>query len=127
MKWAFEKLAEGQYSVADVWRMARERGLKNKISSFRDAIKNVGYCGKISVPANKYESAYLVQGQHEPLISEVLFYKVQDVLAGRKKKRSTSSIIKKVSVEELPLRGFLNCTKCSRSITGSASKGSAKI
>jgi site-specific DNA recombinase len=33
MKWAFEKQAEGQYSVADVWRMARERGLKNKISS----------------------------------------------------------------------------------------------
>jgi site-specific DNA recombinase len=77
------------------------------------------------MPANKYESAYLVQGQHEPLISEVLFYKVQDVLAGRKK-RSTSSIIKKVSAEELPLRGFLNCTKCTRSMTGSASKGYVK-
>ena len=125
MKWAFEKLAEGQYSIAEIWRMARERGLKNKISSFRDAIKNVGYCGKISVPANKYESAYLVQGQHEPLISEVLFYKVQDILSGRKK-ASIPSITKKVLIEELPLRGFLNCTKCSRSITGSASKGNAK-
>jgi site-specific DNA recombinase len=33
MKCAFEKLAEGRYSVAEVWRMARERGLNNKISS----------------------------------------------------------------------------------------------
>ncbi len=41
--------------------------------------------GKIRVPAYKDEPEELVQGQHEALISEEVFYKVQDVLDGKKK------------------------------------------
>ena len=61
----------------------------------------------------------MVQGQHEPLISEALFYAVQDVLDGRKK-----IVRPKIAVDDnLPLRGFLICPNCGRMLTGSASKG----
>lgn len=77
------------------------------------------YCGKIFIPKFKDEESCFVAGQHEPLISELLFYEVQDVLNGRKKVQRT-----KLAVDDmLPLRGFLICPKCGKILTGSASKG----
>ncbi|WP_233602905.1 hypothetical protein [Pedobacter sp. KBW06] len=52
MKWAFEQISQGTYSVAEIWKMAKQRGLTNGVTSFRDALKNIGYCGKIKVPSN---------------------------------------------------------------------------
>lgn len=77
------------------------------------------YCGKIRVPAFKDESARLVDGLHEPLISEAQFYKIQDILDGRKKEYGLPIATPK----DLPLRNFLKCPKCPRMLTGSASKG----
>lgn len=54
------------------------------------------------------------KGQHKALISEALFYDVQDVLDGRKRGQYRLT---------LPLRGFLTCPKCGKILTGSASKG----
>nr|WP_084407113.1 recombinase family protein [Pedobacter panaciterrae] len=125
IKWAFQKIAEDIYTVSDIWKMAKQRGLKSSLTSFRDAIKNIGYCGKVLIPANKDEDSRIVQGQHDAIISEALFYKVQEVLAERKNKSKTSSI-KAVSKDELPLRGFMICPRCNHVLTGSASKGSKK-
>jgi hypothetical protein len=62
-----------------------------------------------------------VQGQHESIISESLFYEVQDVLEGRKRNvRRGTKIVTDVA---LALRGFLICPHCGRMLTGSASKG----
>jgi hypothetical protein len=49
------------------------------------AIKNPVYCGKIFVHKYKDEVTRVVAGKHEGIISEDLFYKVQDVLDGRGK------------------------------------------
>jgi hypothetical protein len=38
-----------------------------------------------SIRPHKDEEAHTVKAQHEPLISESLFYQVQDVLDGRKR------------------------------------------
>ena len=77
------------------------------------------YCGKIFVPPFKEEEGYFVIGQHEPLISEKMFYDVQAVLDGR-----TRVVKPKImSMDNLPLRGFLKCPNCNRMLTGSASKG----
>ncbi len=78
------------------------------------------YMGKIIVPSYKDEEEIIVQGQHEPLISENLFCDVQDVLAGRKRKNVLSGGTIK---EELELRGYLKCRICGGNLTGSASKG----
>ena len=101
--------------------MAKREGLSCSVNSFWRAIRNVGYCGKVIIPAYKNEETYLVKGLHEAIISESLFYDVQDVLTGRNKEIAISGVTV-VSQDNLPLRGFLNCSKCSRVLTGSASK-----
>jgi site-specific DNA recombinase len=119
MIWAFERIAENIYATENIWDMARKRGLKCAKNSFWDAIRNPCYCGKVIVPKFKEEEMFLAQGLHQPLISENLFFDVQDVLTGRKKELA----VRAGCPEELPLRGFLYCPVCSRILTGSASKG----
>ena len=82
-------------------------------------IRNPIYCGKIFIPAYKNEEAHFVKSVHQPLISEDLFNSVQDILNGKKIDRSDTNKHR----EELPLRGFLACSKCGGRLTGSASKG----
>ena len=79
-------------------------------------------CGKIQIPAYKDEEFSIVQGLHEPLISEALFQKVQDVLSGKKKLAYSVS-----SRNEFPLRGFLTCPRCNKNLTGSGSRGGSGI
>jgi len=123
MKWAFEQIAEGTLATEHVWMKAREMGLKCSRSSFWDYIRNPGYCGKIRVPQFKDEEEQLVEGQHEPLISERLFYQVQDMLEDRKRQFKNKKGTKAVSPRSLALRGFLICPKCDNLLSGSASRG----
>lgn len=88
-------------------------------STFFDMLRNPFYMGKIRVPAYKDEPEELVQGQHEALISEDVFYKVQDVLDG--KKRSKPKLDKAVN-PDLFLRRFIVCPKCGHAFTGSPSR-----
>ena len=119
MRWAFNELASGKFNTEQIWKMAQEKGLKCSKNNFWVAIRNPVYCGIICVPKYKDEESSMVQGQHEPIISEALFYAVQDVLDGRKKVMRP-----KMAVDDnLPLRGFLICPNCGRMLTGSASKG----
>jgi site-specific DNA recombinase len=120
LKWVFERLAEGSYSAEQVWKSMREKGIVCSKNNFHNAIKNPAYCGKIRLPKFGDEDARLVQGLHEPLITETLFYNVQEVLANRRKVYGTPIS----TSEDLALRGFLKCPKCpTRMLTGSASKG----
>ncbi len=61
---------------------------------------------------------YLVKGDWEPTIDEIVFGKVQDILA----KKSISYSIKNVD-DDFPLRRFLKCPQCNHKLTGSWSKG----
>jgi site-specific DNA recombinase len=119
MQWIFTELSTGTYNGEQVRKMAADKGFKCERNNFWKIIRNPIYCGIIVVPSYEEEEIQFVKGQHEPIISEALFYEVQDVLNGRKKKEAT----KFVSTEMLPLRGFLECPDCHRMLTGSASKG----
>jgi site-specific DNA recombinase len=77
------------------------------------------FCGKILIVKYKDEAAHTVKGLHDGIISESLFYDVQDVLSGKKREQKT----KVHSPDMLPLRGFIKCSRCSRILCGSASKG----
>jgi site-specific DNA recombinase len=85
-------------------------------------IRNPLYCGKIVVPQYRDEEARLVNGQHDAIISEALFYRVQDVLDS--KSRTYRPKIK--TIENFPLRGFFMCPKCGQKLTGSKCKGRNK-
>ena len=76
-------------------------------------------CGKIFIPQFKDEESRFVQGQHESIISESLYYEVQNVLDGRG--RNYRPKVK--TLDEFPMRGFLICPDCEKLLTGSKSKG----
>lgn len=119
MKYAFEELAKGVFAINEIWRQAAKMGLQCGKNQFWVAMRNPVYCGKIFIPAYKEEEACFVQGLHQSIISEDLFYQVQDLLDGRRVRNQA-----KMSVNELlPLRGFLVCPRCGRNVTGSPSKG----
>ena len=121
IKWAFQEIANGHFAADQIRKEVNNRGLKCSRSNFWSAIRNPVYCGKIKVAQFKDEENSTVQGQHEAIISEALFYEVQDVLMGRKRKVRPATQI--TGDENMPLRGFLICPECGRMLTGSASKG----
>jgi site-specific DNA recombinase len=125
LKWAFEKIAEGHFSTEQVWKCCREKGLACGKNNFLIAVRNPVYYGKIRVPKYKDEEENIVDGLHEPLITESLFYKMQAALDNRSRyiagKQIPGTTI--VTPKQLPLRGFLVCPNCGRMLTGSPSKG----
>ncbi len=125
VKWAYEEVARDVLAADQIRKLAVKEGLKIGSSQFYNMIRNPIYCGYIKISAYKDEEEHLVKGQHEAIVSEDLFYDVQDVLSGRrrnKRKRTT----KVNSVPELPLRGHLICPKCGRQLSGSASRSAQK-
>lgn len=124
VRWAFEQIATGQYHIAEVWKLLSNKGFKISRYGFFYLVHNPVYIGKVAIRPYKDEPAQIVQGLHEPLISESLFYEVQDVLDGKKKPRI---LAQKSKLEAIPLRGFLMCPRCSRTLTGSGSNGNGGI
>ena len=119
VRWIFEMIATGVYSARDIWRQASKKGLKVGRNNLYYLLRNPIYMGKVFLPAYKDEDARLIKAIHEPLISEKLFYDVQDVLNGKRRTMPATCSAK----EELPLRGFLQCPKCGNKLTGSGSSG----
>lgn len=117
---AFRLMATGDYHIEELRKMLYAKGLKATRNTFWALLRNPVYIGKVHIPAYKDEPEMIVDGTHEGLISEDLFYEAQDALEGRKRKNMPS---KHSNHEELQLRGFLRCTKCGKNLTGSASKG----
>ena len=89
-------------------------------SSFLEMLRNVFYIGKIKVPAYKDEKEEIVEGVHKALVDEETFYKVQEVIDGKRKK--TPKLSKAIN-PDLFLRKYLVCPVCGHSLTGSTSKG----
>lgn len=94
-------------------------GLKCSRSHFWRIIRNPFYSGKIVVPRFEGADSYLVKGNHEAIVPEILFNKVQGILDSEKRK--TKPNVK--SDERLPLRGLMLCPNCKGRLTGSKSKG----
>jgi len=119
MRWAFTEIAAGTFNTQQIFKVAQQKGIRCARSNFFVALRNPVYCGKIIIPKYKDEEATFVDGRHEPLISEALFYQAQEVLEGRTRHFRP----KIVTGETLPLRGFLICPLCGKILTGSVSKG----
>jgi len=119
IRWAFGQVAKGLFTIDDIRREVNAKGINCSKNNFYTMLRNPVYCGKIVVPAYRDEPMQLVKGQHDPIISEALFYDVQDILNGNKRIQLT----KISTVDNLPLRGFLICPNCGKQLTGSASKG----
>ncbi len=114
--WSFNKYAKGVYSSEEVRREAVQKGLKLNKQSFINMLKNPIYIGKILIHKTKEEPEQIVNGLHEALVSEEIFYTVQQVLSGKRKPYKKP---KHETNYALPLRGHLVCPECARILSGS--------
>ncbi len=122
IKKIFEEYATGSYSMEELRRKYLKLGIIRSKNQFSTMLSNVKYAGKIVVPAYKDYPKQIVNGLHEPIIDETLFIKVQRIKSG-KIAGNINSKSKGLNDEALPLRGgILQCARCGRNLTGSASK-----
>lgn len=126
LRWAFNEVAKG-LTPADHVRVKinKSEGKSLTRNSSITALRNTIYCGKIYIEKYMNEEARYVKGVHEALISEELFYEVQDVLEGNKRGERPAGKI--LCNNHFPLRGLITCPKCGNNLTGSGSKGNTKI
>lgn len=124
LRQAFEEIAEGIYTTEEIRRKYNRKGLKCSSAHFYHIIRNPLYYGVIYVPAFKAEQAMLVKGQHEAIITEALFKKVQVVIEARNNRPKKKNGVQIMSNPLFPLRGFLECPHCGLTLTASSSRGS---
>ena len=70
--------------VETIRKKLKLNGMKLGKSAFCDLLKNITYTGKISVPEFKKESAMIVEGKHEALVSMETFNKVQEIFKNKR-------------------------------------------
>lgn len=117
----FRDYGTGLYSLEELRRKYSKK-LKISRNGLSCVLKNPTYMGKILIKATKKEEEMLVEGLHPALIDSGTFERVQLILKGKYKPQFRT--ITEID-EALPLRGFLVCPKCGKTLTGSGSKGRA--
>ena len=122
IKKAFSQFASGMYNIEELRRTLKKEGLNSTRTAFWALLRNKGYIGKIYIPQYKEEKACWIDGMHKAIIDEKTFYQVQEILEGRRKNIPNKNSTQR---DEFPLRGFLLCPQCGRTLTGSASRGRA--
>lgn len=114
VKLAFEMMAERKYTINAIRETLAVMGLKMAKSQFYKMLKNEVYIGWICKFGEKNK------GKYEPVITEALFYRVQQVM---NKKRLP--ILYKTQHPDFPLRRFVKDLKGEK-LTGAWSAGRAK-
>ena len=120
IKRMFEGISKGK-GQAELRLELQEEGYAVSKSNFSAILHNPVYMGKVRIRANGEEPEYLVEGVHEGVITEDLFYRVQKIL----KDQITARNRPKYSTQrpEFFLRGNLICSICGNKLTGSPSRG----
>ncbi len=131
VKRAWDLMATGSKSLAEMAKIMNEWGLKWKRGDSREfetrpqtannIFRNKFYTGVMSSKTYKEE----VRGQHVPMISEQQFYKVQAILDGRNVNQ-VALAKRNHSRMDLPLRRIVRCDKCGMGLTGGWSQGKYK-
>lgn len=115
---AFKEFSEGKLQ-SDIIKDLRKKGVIISRSNFSKLLRNPFYMGKIIVPKFENEPTQIIDGIHDAIISENLYYNVQEVLSGKKSNKKIGYSFQR---EEFPLRGILFCSSCESKLTASKSK-----
>ena len=107
-------------SQIEIKQKLKKKGVDIPKNTICNILKNPVYMGKIRIPELDDEKELLIDGIHDGIISEKLYYKVQGILELNKRKRNITHY--KTQREEFPLRGVLLCSKCNGKMTASKSK-----
>src|SRR5262245_33658201 len=118
---AFELFATRRYERIEVLRIVSAAGLRNKKGkelspqSFANLLRNQFYAGKPVVKGWQIDA----KGAFEPIVSEETFTLVQSILLGRK----PTTLKRRRTHPDFPLRHFVKCGECQRPLTASYSTG----
>lgn len=128
----WELMATGTKSLKTVAEYLTSRGLRQqrrghkefilRAQTMSDVFRNKFYCGK--VVSKKYGEE--VQGQHTPMITEEMYYKVQAIIDGRNRNVSPPMARRNPDNPDFPLRRLVKCSHCGCSFTAAWSKGKKK-
>ncbi len=130
VKDAWDLMATGSKSLADIAKVMNEWGLRDGRGHHKQLLRPQTtqrifrykfYMGIIT--SRKYPDE--VKGQHVPMISEEQFYKVQAILDGRNVSKIQFAQRDKLSID-FPLRRIIRCSYCGAGLTASWSKGKLK-
>lgn len=125
---AFRQAARTSLPLEQIRKGLWKKGFKISRARFPDLLRNPVYAGKIHIEAWRKEPEQTVEGLHEALVSEALFYEVQLKRFEEEDPRSTKT--KRLN-GNLPLRGHLVCPDCLEAdapnlLTSSGSRGRSK-
>ena len=118
VKFIFNELARGKTQAELKPVLQKKFNTYFSRSTLSDLIRNKVYIGKIHVRSS--ENSFYVNGIHEPLVNEEIFYKAQENLDSNLKKKKFVKV--KSEKEEFPLRGCIKCDNCLKNLTGSFSR-----
>lgn len=129
LKAAWELMATGTKSLQDMANILDGQGIREKRKGHKETrlrrqtmsriFRNKFYAGK--VVSKKY--GLEVQGQHPPMVTEEMFYRVQAILDGRNYNTPVVLARRTRNNPDFPLRRIVRCGRCGQSFTGAWSTG----
>lgn len=128
IKKAWELMGTGTKTLREMANLMNEWGLRQIFHGKEHIIRpqaigrmfrNKYYIGILT--SEKYPEE--VRGQHLPMVSEALFYRVQAFIDGRNTNIHVPIARRNKDNPEFPLRRIVKCDKCGNPVTGGWSKG----
>ena len=120
------KVANEGYSLLDC---ANELNRQGIVSTHQRNFKKFTPKAMTRVFSNRFYIGILISekygeavGRHEPMIDNTVFYRVRDIITGRKPKRNGYADVR----EDFKLRKILRCEFCDRFMTSSYVQGRSK-
>ncbi len=120
IKHLFKEVAKGR-TQAEIREELKLKGFAISCNGSSVILRNEIYMGKVVVPAEGDEPREVIEGIHNGIVSEKLFYKVQELLEINLIERNKPKAMTRK--DNLPLRGSVRCSKCQNKMTGSGSRG----
>ena len=133
LKAAWELMATGTKSLQDMATLLDSQGITDRRKGYKESrlrkqtmsriFRNKFYAGK--VVSKKY--GLEVDGQHPPMITEEVYYRVQAILDGRNFNSPVILAKRTRNNPDFPLRRIVQCGRCGQSFTGAWSKGKCSV
>ncbi len=131
VKAAWELMSTGTKTLREMAVLMNEWGLKQRFHGKEHIIRpqaigvmfrNKFYIGILT--SERYPEE--VRGQHLPMVSEALFYRVQATIDGRNTNIHVPIARRNKDNKEFPLRRLVKCNVCGTALTAGWSKGKSK-
>ena len=128
VKSAWELMGTGNVTLSGIAQIMDKWGLKQSFNGSEYTLKpqaisrlfrNKFYMGILT--SDKYPEE--IRGQHIPMVTEALFYRVQAAIDGRNTNINIPIARRNRDNPEFPLRRIVFCSKCGSAFTGAWSKG----